>query len=203
MARRNDHSRDELKEMALNAAESLLQREGSKALSARRVAAEIGYSAGSLYTVFTNLDDLCWQLNARTLTQLLAQLDASAPADPEACLLGYGKAYLAFAQQNPERWSLLFEHGTANEVATPDWLNQRILSLFARVETCLRQLNPGLDDEALALAARTLWSGVHGIAVLALRQKLFVDGEQAAQLMLQQLIHHYLNGGLAEESADA
>ncbi len=203
MARRNDHSREELKEMALTAAESLLQREGMKALSARRVAAEIGYSAGSLYTVFTNLDDLCWQLNARTLSQLLAQLDETALQAPENCLLEYGRAYLAFAQSNPQRWSLLFEHGTAGDVTAPEWLNTRILSLFARVEQCLQQLNPDLSRDALALAARTLWSGVHGIAVLSLRQKLFVDGEHPAELMLQQLIRHYLNGWLAEEKQDA
>lgn len=203
MARRNDHSREELKEMALAAAESLLQREGMKALSARRVAAEIGYSAGSLYTVFTNLDDLCWQLNARTLTQLLAQLDRISSAVPEGCLLAYGKAYLAFARENPQRWSLLFEHGTATEVAAPEWLNERILSLFARVERCLQQLKPALDKQNLELAARTLWSGVHGIAVLSLRQKLFVEGEQPAEQMLQQLIRHYLNGWLAEEIHNA
>ncbi len=203
MARRNDHSREELKEMALAAAESLLQREGMKALSARRVAAEIGYSAGSLYTVFTNLDDLCWQLNARTLSQLLAQLDRISSAVPEGCLLAYGKAYLAFARENPQRWSLLFEHGTATEVAAPEWLNERILSLFARVERCLQQLKPALDKKNLELAARTLWSGVHGIAVLSLRQKLFVEGEQPAEQMLQQLIRHYLNGWLAEEIHNA
>lgn len=203
MARRNDHSREELKEMALSAAELLLQSEGLKALSARRVAAEIGYSAGSLYTVFTNLDDLCWQLNARTLAQLLEQLDATAAESPEHCLLAYGKAYLAFARENPERWSLLFEHGTASDVAAPEWLNVRILSLFARVEQCLKQLKPDMEGDALALTARTLWSGVHGIAVLALRQKLFVDGELAAELMLQQLIQHYLKGWLAEENNNA
>ncbi len=203
MARRNDHSREELKEMALAAAESLLQREGMKALSARRVAAEIGYSAGSLYTVFTNLDDLCWQLNARTLSQLLAQLDRISSAVPEGCLLAYGKAYLAFARENPQRWSLLFEHGTATEVAAPEWLNERILSLFARVERCLQHLKPALDKKNLELAARTLWSGVHGIAVLSLRQKLFVEGEQPAEQMLQQLIRHYLNGWLAEEIHNA
>lgn len=189
--------------MALSAAESLLQREGFKALSARRVAAEIGYSAGSLYTIFTNIDDLCWQLNARTLTRLLAQLDQVASEEPEACLMAYGRAYLAFAGKYPERWSLLFEHGTASNVMAPEWLNERILSLFARVESCLQRLQPEMEAKALALTARTLWSGVHGIAVLALRQKLFMDGDQPAELMLRQLICHFLKGWLAEGSQHA
>ncbi|MBA4502184.1 TetR/AcrR family transcriptional regulator [Marinobacterium marinum] len=203
MAKRKEHSKEELREMALCAAESLLQSEGLKAISARRVASEIGYSAGSLYTVFKNIDDLCWQLNARTLAQLLARLDAVVPASPRCCLLDYGQAYLAFARENPERWSLLFEHATANDVMPPAWLSERILQLFARVEQCLQQMRPNLTPQALELSARTIWSGVHGIAVLALRQKLFVSNERAAEMMLQELVQQYLNGWLSEETEHA
>lgn len=203
MARRNDHSREELREMALVAAETLLQQEGIKALSARRVAAEIGYSAGSLYTVFTNLDDLCWQLNARTLAQLLAELDAVEVDEPAQRLLAYGRGYLDFAHHNPQRWALLFEHGTHGEVEAPAWLGERIESLFALVEACLQSLKPDMSRSECMLTARTLWSGVHGVAVLALRQKLFLNQARSAELMLQQLVHHFINGWLAEGKAHA
>ncbi|MBR9829718.1 MAG: TetR/AcrR family transcriptional regulator [Oceanospirillales bacterium] len=203
MARRNDHSRDELREMALSAAERVLQQEGFKALSARRVAADIGYSAGSLYTLFKNLDDLCWQLNARTLTQLLAELDRVEQTDAKSCLLAYGHAYMAFAHDHPARWALLFEHGGSRDMPTPASLSERIDSLFARVEVCLQQLKPEMPAAECALTARTLWSGVHGIAVLALRQKLFLDQAQSADKMLQQLVDHFIKGWLIEECRDA
>ena len=51
MARRSDHSRDEIREMALNAAKTIVEREGAAALSTRKIANEIGYTAGSLYLV--------------------------------------------------------------------------------------------------------------------------------------------------------
>ncbi|GAA0683153.1 TetR-like C-terminal domain-containing protein [Marinobacterium maritimum] len=203
MARRNDHSKEELREMALAAAEKLLQQEGLKSLSARRVASEIGYSAGSLYTVFTNLDDLCWQLNARTLTQLLTELDGINVADPAQRLLAYGRGYLDFAHRNPQRWALLFEHGTTSEVEAPQWLSERIDSLFARVEACLQALKQDMSRSECMLTARTLWSGVHGVAVLALRQKLFLDQARSAELMLQQLVHHFIKGWLAEGDNNA
>lgn len=203
MARRNDHTREELRELALTAAETLLQQEGMKSLSARRVAAEIGYSAGSLYTVFTNLDDLCWQLNARTLDQLLTELDAIEDARPDQQLLRYGYCYLEFAQRYPERWALLFEHGAPSDLKTPEWLSERIDTLFGHVEVCLDRLKPDMSRTECMLTARTLWSGVHGVAVLALRQKLFLDQAKSAELMLQQLIRHFLHGWLAEENNNA
>lgn len=70
MARRSDHSRDELREMALTAAEQIVLENGYESLSARKVASAIGYTVGTLYLVFENLDDLVLQVNARTLDRL-------------------------------------------------------------------------------------------------------------------------------------
>ena len=52
MARRSDHSREELREMAITAAEQIVVEQGYEGLSARKVAAAIGYTVGTLYLVF-------------------------------------------------------------------------------------------------------------------------------------------------------
>ena len=70
MARRSDHSREEIKEMALNAAMEVLEQEGPKGLSARKVASAIGYTVGTLYLVFKNQQEMVLQLNARTLDDM-------------------------------------------------------------------------------------------------------------------------------------
>lgn len=74
MGRRNDHSRDELKDMVIVAAEKILVEEGYSKLTTRRIAKEIGYTVGSLYMVIKNVDDLMLLLNARTLQLLLEKL---------------------------------------------------------------------------------------------------------------------------------
>ena len=66
MGRRSDHSREEIRQMALQAAESIVTEGGYKALSARKVASEIGYTVGTLYLVFENLDELVLYVNGRT-----------------------------------------------------------------------------------------------------------------------------------------
>lgn len=74
MARRSDHSREEIRAMALAAAQQIVTEQGFAALNARKIASAIGYTVGTLYLVFKNLDDLFLQLNARTLDDLHAAL---------------------------------------------------------------------------------------------------------------------------------
>lgn len=199
MARRNDHSREELREMALTAAENLLDNEGSAALSTRKIAAAIGYSAGSLYQVFKNYDDLCWQLNLRTLRMLLAQQARVAEPSVDATLLSYARQYLAFAARWPQRWSLLFEYSTPQELDTPDELIDAIAELFGLIEQALAQLLPAHTEEAISAAARTLWAGVHGIAVLRAHDKLFQTEQICAERMAEDLICRYLSGWQQED----
>ena len=54
MARRNDHTRDELKEMAISAGQSIIIHEGFNKFSARKVARNIGYTVGTIYNIVGN-----------------------------------------------------------------------------------------------------------------------------------------------------
>ena len=194
MARRNDHTREELQTMALEAAEALLDEKGSTALSTRKVATAIGYSAGSLYQVFKNLDDLCWQINARTLHGLMDALSAELTnTEPHARLRGYAHIYIDYARHWPHRWALLFDHST-DEGNSPEWLQSTIAKLFSRIEETLRLIYPDASEEEITLAALTLWGGVHGITQLKMRDKLYFGGESAAQQMTDNLIDSYLAG---------
>ncbi|MFM2482004.1 TetR/AcrR family transcriptional regulator [Celerinatantimonas sp. YJH-8] len=196
MARRNDHSREELKELALNAGERIIDEQGIHALSARKIAQHIGYSAGTLYLVFTNLDDLCWHINGRTMAKLNQQLSShvarlAIPHSPTEELRTIAMAYLEFSAQWPNRWALMFEHHTPDTMSCPDWLTDAVNRLFAFVQQPLRQLAPDADDAAVQLAVRSLWCGVHGIAALNSRGKLFLTGAQS-DVLIDDLLMRYL-----------
>ena len=75
MGRRNEHSREELKDLALRAAGDIVSESGAAQLSMREVARRIGYTVGALYIVFENLDDLIVNLNERTVIELRAALE--------------------------------------------------------------------------------------------------------------------------------
>src|SRR5947207_9653806 len=111
MARRSDHSRDELHRMALKAAQKIVAKSGLRGLSTRRIASAIGYSPGTLYQLFTDLDDLIVHLNAQSLASLYA---ACQPVDfangPEVALQTLAERYINFVSANPRVWNVVFEH---------------------------------------------------------------------------------------------
>jgi len=195
MGKRGEHSREEIIAMALDAAVALLEEAGPERLTTRAVASRIGYTAGSLYVVFRDRDDLVLQINARTLDELRACLDAelAAYSDPEQRLTALGRGYLAFAQRHPARWRMVFEHDPPRE-AVPAELQHQIDDFFQllRAELCDRA--PWLDEVASRRAAQCLWSGVHGIAMLTITHKLDAGGESSGQALSADLIDHYLLG---------
>ncbi len=67
MARRADHTREELTELAITAGAELIRKNGFAAFSARKLATAIGYTVGTLYNVFGSYDEMILRINARTL----------------------------------------------------------------------------------------------------------------------------------------
>jgi len=200
MARRSDHSREELREMALSAAEQIVLEQGYEGLSARKVAAAIGYTVGTLYLVFDNIDDLILNVNARTLDRLHAQMEAlqASSADSRDYLERLGEVYIRFADEDPHRWALVFEHRLADGRTVPAWYQEKITRMFAMVEDGLAPLTPQRPREEITQAARAIWGGVHGICILALSNSLGVAGVDSVQKLTRSLISNYLKGFIGE-----
>ncbi|MCB1873389.1 MAG: TetR/AcrR family transcriptional regulator [Gammaproteobacteria bacterium] len=196
MARRSDHSREEIHEMALSAAEQIVREQGYGGLSARKVAGAIGYTVGTLYLVFDNLDDLILQVNSRTLDRLHAQMlqEQSAHAPARERLLQLGHSYIRFANEDPHRWGMIFEHRFPPEQETPAWFRVKVERMFALVEARLEPLAGEHSANEIAQAARALWSGVHGICILAITDRLDIAGVSSVQQLTQFLMDNFLDG---------
>lgn len=196
MARRSDHSRDEIREMALAAAAAIVEQQGSKKLTARSVAGAIGYTVGTLYLVFKNLDDLVLHLNARTLDDLhdwlLARSDNS--AEPRRRLQALADAYIDYAVGHTARWNLLFDSVAGDDSELPDWYLARLGKVFGLIESALTPLVEQQGEEAVVQAARVLWASVHGICTLRIRHRLDLAGGQSTGEMAAMLIDNFLAG---------
>ncbi len=120
------------------------------------------------------LDDLVVNVNAATLEDLGANLRAEKERSGQATLserlTGLALAYLGFALDSQTSWRAVFEHQLAKDRTIPDWYRERQAGLFGIVEEILAGAVP--DIEKRKMAARALFSAVHGIVSLALDQKL-------------------------------
>src|SRR3982751_4334159 len=108
MARRKDHSREELKALILDAAWKIVGREGLSGLSARGIAAEIGYAPGTIYNLVNSMDEVGQQVCGRTLDELYDVLNSSECNDPKQPPLRNMKKmaalYMQFARERRPYW---------------------------------------------------------------------------------------------------
>ncbi|MFZ4807019.1 MAG: TetR/AcrR family transcriptional regulator [Hyphomicrobiaceae bacterium] len=207
MGRRSTHKPEELKDLIIRTALSVIEQEGIGGLSARTIAGQIGYSPGTLYNLFKNLDALVFHVEVRILDDLTSQLmTAQTGVAPEARLRRVAFAYLAFAEDRPRAWSLLFEHFVDSPAAVPGSYTDRLELVVKVIEHAIRSGSGSEDNEALQRAARLAFCTLTGISAMAVSPKLVRIGHDDAQRMIEQfLIEHmrYWSGfGAADRHAE-
>jgi len=183
MGRRSDHTSEELHQMILDATEQLISDGGLHNLSARKISRTIGYTVGTLYNVFEHLDDILLHVNARTLDAIY---EAMTVPNSSAGLQDMSKKYLLFAQENPQKWHILFEHRLKPEHSLPIWYQQKIDRLFGLVEQAVSRDFPNCSDASLT--GRTIWAGIHGICTLGLSNTLERTGSPDPSLLIDRLL---------------
>jgi len=209
MARRSEHTRQELKQLALQAAIKLARNQGLSGLTARKIATEMGYTPGTLYLIFENLDELILHVNAQTLDDIYESMQAQLQLTETAAKSVHRlvNAYMQFATEHQGLWSCLHEHKSEVE-SLPDWFESRISRNFNLLEHALFRVSTGEKghlkpsamfeinslvspeqkegDTSVQLVARALWCAIHGVCVLALNSSLSVAGVDS----MDTLVHH-------------
>jgi AcrR family transcriptional regulator len=205
MGRRSTHTPQQLRELILDAAGAIIDTHGLAGLSAREIARRIGYSPGTIYNMFANLDDVVLNVEARVLDALDKRLADIQETDGAANgrVIRIAHAYLAFTRENPRLWNLLFEHHMPAGIDLPAWYQQKLEGLMGHIERALAaHFEPGREGD-LRRASRVLWAGVHGITSLSTADKLSVVTTETAGRLIDDLVGTYLAGLPARPQASA
>ncbi|UKA02593.1 TetR/AcrR family transcriptional regulator [Photobacterium damselae] len=194
MARRNDHTREELVNMTLEQVKNFLNEHPHHELSLRKVAAMIGYVPSTLVNVFGNYNLLLLHAVAQTLDEMSKEAEASMKeaTSAEDALRRLAYCYLEFATQHPYRWQLIFQH-TMNGEDLPEWQSERIDNMTGMLEALIRQITPNKSEDEILEASRVLWAGVHGITLLTVDDKLFTSTPVDGKALIDNLLSTYLN----------
>lgn len=193
MARRNDHTREELVSLTLKTVKEFLGSHSYHELSLRKIATMIGYVPSTLVNVFGNYNLLLLHVVAQTLDELSSEAKAvvSLCKDPEQALYQLAYCYHDFAQKNPYRWQLIFEHNMNGEVL-PEWQAERIDTMTSMLEGLLKVIAPQRSDSEILRTSRVLWSGVHGITLLSVDDKFFAAEPIDGKALIEDLLSNYL-----------
>ncbi|UCI29490.1 TetR/AcrR family transcriptional regulator [Mesorhizobium sp. B4-1-4] len=163
--------KEETGERVLAIAETLINEGGMDNLKARTIAEQAGISVGSVYNLFADLEGVHRAVNMRLLDRLgaagaaaMADLTKRGITDVRQRLLALAGAYMRFVEAHPGSWpALLAFNRRRPTLAEPDAYEARLDQLFDIIAAVLAGGDFDLDDETRRVAARTLWSSVHGI----------------------------------------
>ncbi|MEQ1652244.1 MAG: TetR/AcrR family transcriptional regulator [Hyphomicrobium sp.] len=195
MARRSAHTPEELRQRILEAAQSIIERDGLVGLSAREIARLIGYSPGTLYNIFENLDDVLLTLQTQMLASLVDGMKAVPQnGTPQQSLDDLARAYVDFAIDNKRMWNLLFTHDLPSKMATPAALTENVNMIGMIVAMPIAAMMPKASKQEIDVAARALWAGVHGVTAVAVTEKGPTLNPASAHTFVNQLVSTYTRG---------
>lgn len=200
VARRLEHTREEMIDLVAEKAEEIGAREGLAGITMRRLATAVGYAPNSIYHSVGDMDAVILRLNARTLDRLRRSLQRRIrPArTPEDTALAIADGYMAFVRQNHRLWSILVDYIRRDQGALPDWYEAALSRPLALVEEALAPLFPDPEDRRRSVAA--LWASLHGIAALSLSGKLGMVTADDAPDLARMLVSRYVAGGGGSDS---
>ena len=167
----------------VDVAERLLIENGRGAFSLRKVAAAASYSPAGLYEYFASKDALINAVRKTIRVRLSDALKNARHCDNpihDVC-----NAYVRFAVDNPSAFLLVF-----GEVGEQDSESQSPATLFVNL---LTQLYPTVSSRLLANEAYTLWSAIHGVAMLNITEFRATPADAVTQKMIQRLVKRTVN----------
>jgi AcrR family transcriptional regulator len=171
---RRERERGELKSLIMDAARKLFAAEGYEAVSMRRIAETIEYSATAIYVYFKDKDALIRELCREDFGRLATMFNKLAEiSDPVERIRQLGHAYVRFAVKHPNHYRLMFMTPDKNVELDPADLQSRgnpdedgyaFLLHTVREAFDARRFLPELKSPELI--AQTLWAVTHGVASL-------------------------------------
>jgi hypothetical protein len=102
-----------------------------------------------------------------------------------------GLAYLEFSRCRRHRFQLMFTPRLPEGVAPPPFLQQEIDALFELLAGQLDRI-AAVDERTREIGVRALWSGVHGVASLALSDQLFTVTPNLERNIVETLVVQFV-----------
>lgn len=177
IAARKAKEKEDLKRAILDAARELFLEHGYDRTSMRMVAQRIAYSPTTIYLYFKDKDAIFHALHKEAFHVLGARMAPLAHvSDPLERLTAMGRVYLEFAMDNPGLYDLMFIMKAPVQALDEQhhlWEEgDRVFSVLkVTVEEAMKKKLLRKTD--VEVTSFLIWSTVHGMAALHVRDRCF------------------------------
>jgi AcrR family transcriptional regulator len=208
MGRRADHQRDELTRIALDMGENLIAEQGMHGLTVRTLMKSIGYSAGTFYNLFANLDDFLTRLAGRTLERLADETrtlhtEPHSKIDTKADFKKMLALYLEFTRRNSNLWQVVMEHRLPGGAQQPRWYRVKVIGVLGLVEKAVQPAFAKMSKQDCKRHALTLWAATQGICSATAAGSLIAMSSSESLALLHAFADVYFAGAQASSEQQA
>ena len=167
---RRGYHHGNLKEALIEAALSLISAKGPGGFTFAEAARQAGVSPAAPYRHFRDRDALMAEVARRGYEQFekaLAEAWNGGKPEPTRALIAVGRAFLAFARNEPASYAAMFESGVP--VSSDPSLHTAAERAFAVLRDAVAAVVatlPGDERPPVTMMALHMWSQAHGIASL-------------------------------------
>jgi AcrR family transcriptional regulator len=161
---------------AVECATSLFIEGGMDALTMRGIATELGCSAMTPYRYFENLEEIIAAVRAQGFERFAdKQQEAFQRGEgAERCLLNLKHAYIQFAVDEPELYTIMFQLPREEDQNYSDLITQSRRGFSYLVNATELAVEEGFMDGDPLTIAHVLWANTHGLVSLHLSGKLLM-----------------------------
>ncbi|HKY20760.1 MAG TPA: TetR/AcrR family transcriptional regulator [Vicinamibacterales bacterium] len=181
---RQTRERDTVRRKILNAARTLFLSDGYANVSMRKIADQIEYSPGAIYSYFTSKEDIFFALAEEGLQFVRTHCSSTHGNAPLECVREAFWRFYTFSKEQPEYFSLIFVDSAVPRISR-DWerfssMRELRHEIEQDVQQCIDEgIFPGIHNPGPVF--RILWTAVYGAAVFRLSHRL-APGEDADAL---------------------
>lgn len=176
-AERRAKEKEDLKEIILQGANRLFVEKGIEQTTIRNIADKINYSVGTIYVYFKDKNAILHELHTLGFIQLGKEMQVLFNvANPMERLKALGRVYINFALGNQDMYDLMFNLRAPinylEDAESKEW--EEGINAFEVLKTTVKQcMDEGyLAGLALDPAAFMIWSTVHGMCALHIRERI-------------------------------
>ena len=196
-----DDQVDECRARIRAVAERQFATRGLAETSLRSIAAELGWTAASLYRYFRNKNELLALTRAAAHNRFAEKLEAACASATDLWdrSRAMGQAYVDFAFAEPNAYQLMFAFAQPDEEKTgelrlAEQRSRRLLTAYVE-----DMVEAGLLAGDPVVLGHVYWAGIHGLIVLAMAGKL--APEMPFELLRRETIRLVTRGALPQERA--
>ena len=196
---RRIRKKQELRNHILQAARKIALDEGWQAVTIRKIADQVEYSAPAIYEYFESKEAILLALMEEGFHIMLAELEGIVGRNfqPVDYLIEIGRLYWQFAWQNPELYQVM--HGLGGVPFGTAQAPEDAKKLFEFVKDAVSNARGalGIETSVTDEMIEIVWAMLHGLVSLSMSGRIPTENWTEKKFLVEQAMRQLINGWTA------